>query len=187
MNKLINMFLSILLVAIFFFIYNHFYFFFKEEKDYNIKQLKGDYYSLTSMPSFKNQSLLFYFYNPISKKYTKQFYGRSNGKLKIINNFLYLNEKIITNKYIPNIKSLSFSDNQIDIDLIYDLENKSLKFFKINSSEIKEKDINRSKIYLTTDNKDYIYFLLYLQGNIKFKNNIYIKAIQLKLLFVKKK
>ncbi|MGC8815723.1 MAG: hypothetical protein ACP5O4_05960 [bacterium] len=146
----------------------------------------GEYYSLTKLPSFKNQVIMFNFYNKSLNKFYKQFYGRSQGKIKISKDFLYLNENIITNKYILNIRLYKIPYDYINLELVYDLKNHKLVTLKINQNTIEKKNIFKFSIDFIEIRNNYIYFLLYLQGDILLKNNIYIEKSLLKLLFIKK-
>ncbi|MCX7871191.1 MAG: hypothetical protein N2485_06450 [bacterium] len=177
MFKLVSFFLILLT---YFFIY---IFFLNSIKNHH-NLVEGDYYSLTELPSFKNQVIMFNFYD--GYKYNKQFYGRGNGKIKIIKDYLYLNESIITNKYFPNIKFFKIPYNNINIDLIYNLRLSKIISLKINGNTIKSENIVNYKIDILESKEDYIYFLLYSQGKILLKDNIYIEEFLLKLIFIRK-
>lgn len=177
MIKLVSFFLILLT---YFFIY--ILFFNSIKSPYNL--IEGEYYSLTELPSFKNQVIMFNFYD--GYKYNKQFYGRGNGKIKIIKGYLYLNENIITNKYFPNIKFFKIPYNNINIQLIYNLKSSKIISLRINENTIENENIINYKIDILESKEDYIYFLLYSQGKILLKDNIYIEEFLLKLIFIRK-
>lgn len=162
------------------------YIFLIDNNNNRINLIDGEYYSLTKLPSFKNQVIMFNFYDKSLNKFNKQFYGRAQGKIKIVKNYLYLNENIITNKYIPNIKLYHIPYDYISLELIYNLKNNKILILKINENIIEKKDITKFKIDFLEIKDNYIYLLLYLQGNILLKNNIYIEKFLLKLLFIEK-
>ncbi len=177
MTKLISFF-------IIFIIYFLIYIFFLDNTKNNNNFIEGEYYSLTELPSFKNQTIMFNFYD--GYKYKKQFYGRTNAKIQINQEYLYLNENIITNKYLPNIKYFKIPYNNIDINLIYNLKTSKIIFLKINENSVKKEDINNYKINILQSKGNYIYFTFYLQGKLLLRDNIYIEELLLKLLFIKK-
>ena len=181
-NSIILIFIFFTILLIYFFVF--YYFFYNNKKKANLES--GNYYSLTELPSFKNQIIMFNFYDKILNKINTQFYGRSESKIKIIQNLIYLEGKIITNNYIPNIKLYKIPNELIKLELVYNLNTSQIINFKINQNKIQEKNIENFKLEFIEIKKNYIYLFIYLQGDILLKDNIYIRKILLKLLFIKK-
>jgi len=181
-NSPILIFIFFIILLIYFLVFN--YFFHNDKKIVNLES--GNYYSLTELPSFKNQTIMLNFYDETLNKINTQFYGRSESKIKIIQNLIYLEEKIITNNYIPNMKLYKIPYEFITLKLIYNLNTSQIINLKINENKIQEKNIENFKLDLIEVKKNYIYLSFYLQGYILLKDNIYIRKILLKLLFIKK-